>query len=62
MFYKKVTDYCEKNNISINAFEDMCNLGNGVIGKCKDGSSKPSLTTLERIAKTTKTKVGDWVD
>lgn len=64
MFYQNVSNYCNKNKISIMAFEEKCGLANGTIGKCnpdRDKPSKPSLDTLEKIEKATKIPIGKWV-
>ena len=62
MFYKKVAKYCEENNLSISAFEKLCNIGNGTIGRWEKEKSKPSLQTLEKIATTTKTSISEWIN
>lgn len=52
MLYDKVIRYCEANNMSIYAFEKKCDIGNGTIGKWKNGS-KPTIDTLKKIEKET---------
>lgn len=61
MFYEKVVEYCEKKKMSLSAFEKMCGIGNGTIGRWKDDASKPSLSTIEKIAKATKTPISKWL-
>ena len=61
MFYEKVVDYCKKNNLSISAFENKCDIGNGTIGRWKNDDSKPSLSTLEKIESFTGIPVKDWI-
>lgn len=61
MFYEKVVDYCKKNNLSISAFENKCDIGNGTIGRWKNDDSKPSLSTLEKIENFTGIPVKDWI-
>lgn len=61
MLYEKILDYCEKEGLSISAFEKKCDIGNGTVGRWKDDASKPSLTTLEKIAKATKVSVTEWL-
>lgn len=39
----------------------MCGIGNGVVGAWKDDESKPTLKTLEKIAKATKTSITTWL-
>lgn len=60
MIYKKIMEYCEKNSLSIAAFEKKCNIGNGTIGRWEKGS-KPSLDTLEKISKVTGITVAELV-
>ena len=60
MIYKKIIRHCEENHISISALEKKCNIGNGTIGKWKEGR-KPSLDTLEKIAKVTGITVAELV-
>lgn len=61
MVYRKVVAYCEKKNISICEFEKLCGIGNGVVGAWKDDKSKPTLNTLEKIAKATNTSITRWL-
>ena len=61
MIYSKVIEYCEKNKLSIAAFEKKCGLGNGVVGRWKDNNSLPALTTVQKIAEATKIPVEKWV-
>ena len=60
MIYKKIIEYCKKNNISISAFEKKCDIGNGTIGRWKDGS-EPSLESLRKIAVVTNIPVKEWI-
>lgn len=60
MIYKKIIEYCKKNNISISAFEKKCDIGNGTIGRWKDGS-EPSLESLRKIAVATNIPVEEWI-
>lgn len=62
MFYDKVVDYCSRNGISIMAFEQMCGIGNGVVARWKNDSSKPSLNTLMKIEENTKIPIKKWLD
>lgn len=61
MFYKKVIDYCKKNNLSIRAFEKKCGIGNGTIGRWKNDNSNPSLQTVEKISNATGIPISDWI-
>lgn len=62
MFYQKVVDYCQKNNMSIHAFESMCGIGNGTIARWESKGSKPALETLDKIAKATKIPIKKWIE
>lgn len=59
MIYQKIIGYCKKNNISIAAFEKKCGIGNGTIGKWKDGGN-PSLETLQKIVSITGIPIEEW--
>lgn len=60
MFYKKVSDYCRNNNISIAEFEKKCGIGNGTVGRWKNDNSKPTIHTLLKIAHTTGIPIEKW--
>lgn len=60
LVYKNVVDYCNNNNITISTFEKMCGIGNGTIGAWKE-ESKPSLSSLEKIAVKTGIPVEEWL-
>ena len=61
MIYNKVVEYCEKNKLSITEFESRCGLGNGTVGKWKDGKFTPGLKSLEKIAKYTGISIDVWI-
>lgn len=54
MIYDKIVDYCEKNQMSIMAFEKMCDLSNGTVGKWKDEKLNPSYDSIRKIVSVTK--------
>lgn len=60
MYYEKVIAYCKKNNMAVSTFEEKCGIGNGTIGRWKNGASKPSLSTLEKINKALKIPEDYW--
>lgn len=60
MVFERILIYCSKNDISIAAFERMCDIGNGTIKKWK--YTKPSIRTLEKIAKATGIPISNWLD
>ena len=62
MIYENIVSYCKENGISISAFEKKCGIGNGTIGGWKDDISKPSLATLEKIAKETEIPIAKWLE
>ena len=62
MFYQKIVDYCNKNNISICSFEKMCGIGNGTVGRWYGDKSKPSLQTLEKISSATGIAISEWIN
>lgn len=61
MIFQKVKDYCEDKGISISAFEKKCGIGNGVVGRWEDDTSKPSISTLEKIEKETGIPIAEWI-
>lgn len=61
MFYKKILDYCDKNSISIFAFEQKCGLPNGLVSKWKNGGY-PSIQTLRKISEATGISIETWVE
>lgn len=60
MFYEKVEEYCKQKGLSVMAFEKMCDLSNGTVGKWKEGGF-PSVPTLKKIEKATKVPVKKWL-
>lgn len=59
--YNKISQYCNKNNLSIKAFEEKCGLSNGTVNGWKNGGN-PSVETLKKIAKATKIPIEKWVE
>lgn len=60
-YYNKVKDYCDKEGISIHSLEKQCGIGNGTIFGWQAENSTPNITTLEKLARGTKTKIKDWL-
>ena len=60
MIYKKIIEYCSKNNISLSAFEKKCGIGNGTISRWEN-ESNPSIDSLEKIASVTGIPLSDWL-
>lgn len=50
--YGFILRYCNKNNLSISAFEKMCGIGNGTVGRWEQGSN-PSYKALRKIVQKT---------
>lgn len=61
MVYEKIVKYCEEHNMSIMAFEQLCGLANGVVGKW-NGELNPSLASLNKIVKATGVPITDWLE
>lgn len=59
MIYKKIIDYCSKNNLSVYAFEKKCGLSNGTVNGWKNGGN-PSLETLQKIVSATGIPIEEW--
>ena len=59
MIYNKIMDYCNKNSLSVSAFEKKCGLANGTVGKWRDGGN-PSLETLQKIVSATGIPIEEW--
>ena len=60
MIYNKIMDYCNKNSLSVSAFEKKCGIANGTVGKWKDGGN-PSLETLQKIVSATGISIEEWM-
>lgn len=60
MVLERILIYCKRNDISIAAFERLCNIGNGTIKKWK--YTKPSIKSLEKIATATGIPISFWID
>lgn len=61
MIFEKIKEFCYKNNISINEFEKRCGIGNGTVGRWKNDTSKPTLSTLEKIERATHIPISIWL-
>ena len=62
MLYDRVVEYCQDENITISEFEKRCKIGNGTVGKWKDGKTQPSIATLSKISKWTGISIGYWLN
>ena len=60
-FYGKVCVYCNKNKISIRAFEEKCGLANGTVNGWKNGGY-PSVPTIKKIEQGTKISAKKWLE
>jgi len=61
MVYDRIVAYCKENNMSIMAFEKLCGLANGVVGKWEGDKLKPSLMSLTKISEATGIPISDWL-
>lgn len=61
MVYNNVIKYCDKNGISISAFEQKCGLSNGLVGKWREKNFQPSIETLQKIVTATSVPIGEWL-
>lgn len=61
MVFDKVLAFCEKEKISISAFEKMCEIGNGTVGRWRNNDSEPTIATLRKMEEKTGIKIADWV-
>ena len=59
MIFERVVAYCVKHDMSIAAFERMCDIGNGAIGKWK--KRRPSMESLLKIEKATGIPLSEWI-
>lgn len=62
MIYENVKRYCKEHGLSIFAFEQLCGIGNGTIARWENDKSRPTLQSLEKMAKATGTRVIDWME
>lgn len=62
MVYEKVMEYCEKNNLSVLAFERKCGLANATVAGWKKKGYDPALATLQKIASATGIPIEKWVE
>lgn len=61
MVFEQVESYCQNANISIAAFEKLCGIGNGAVGRWKSGRVSPSIATLTKMEKTTGIPIEVWI-
>ena len=61
MIFERIEAYCNKNNMSIMRFEQMCGLANGTVGKWREDKLRPSLTSLDKIAAATGIPLTEWI-
>lgn len=60
MVLENVRNYCDKNKLSVSAFEKKCGLSNGTVGKW-DERTMPTLDTMEKISNATKIPIEKWL-
>lgn len=59
--YQNIRNYCDQHGISLQAFEESCGIGNGVLAKWGRGKMAPTLKSLEKLEATTKIPVASWL-
>ena len=62
MIYEKVVDYCKKERITVCEFEKRCQIGNGTVGKWREGLIVPSFRTLFKMEEKTGVSVSEWIE
>ena len=62
MIYEKIVQYCTDNDMSIMAFEKMCGLSNGTVGKWKDEKLNPSYDSIRKIVSATDITFDVWTE
>lgn len=60
MIYAKIVKYCADKDMSIMAFEKMCDLSNGTVGKWKDEKLNPSYESIRKIVNATGIPFDEW--
>ena len=61
MIYEKVVAYCKEHHMTIMAFERLCDLANGTVGKWGSEGKNPSLASLTKISEATGIPITDWL-
>lgn len=62
MVYENVMKYCEKNGLSVLAFEKKCGLANATVAGWKKNNYDPSLSTLQKIVSATGIPIEKWLE
>jgi len=62
MLYQRIVEYCERNGLSISAFEKHCELANGTVAKWKDNPNAAKLETVMRIVAKTGIPITRWIE
>jgi DNA-binding phage protein len=58
--YHKIIQYCNKNKLSVSAFEKKCGIPNGSVYGWKKTGGNPSLDTLLKIVSATGIPIEEW--
>lgn len=62
VFVDNVKAYCQKNGLSVAAFERKCDVANAVIAQIERGRAKnPAVSTLFKIQQTTGIDMSYWM-
>ena len=62
MLYERVVEYCERNGMTISAFEKHCGLANGTVAKWKDNPGGARIDTILKIVERTGISIQKWVE
>lgn len=60
--YNNIHKYCDNADISIRRFERICCLGNGTVGKLRNGKRGPNIQTLLKMETYTGIPIVQWLD
>lgn len=61
MVFDNVVKYCNRHDMTIQMFEELCGIGNGTVGRWRFGKSQPSMKTLRKMTKSTGTTYSFWL-
>ena len=62
MLYERIVEYCERNGMTISAFEKHCELANGTVAKWKANPSSAKVETVMRIVARTGIPIQKWIE
>lgn len=62
MLYQRIVEYCERNQMTISAFEKHCDLANGTVSKWKNNPDAAKVETVMRIVVKTGIPIQKWIE